>query len=142
MLYEHTSTTIKWLSPVFYDVNLGMEFQGSYGNSTFNVFSNCQTVFHNGHAVSHSHQQERVEKIILHIIYLKISKIIFINADPCTPRNLGDFFENFHLISLVKSLISGPIPTKHRQCGNYQKRADTQNVYHPAGCPELTPRHN
>lgn len=133
---------IKWLSPVFYDVNLGMEFQGSYGNSTFNVFSNCQTVFHNGHAVSHSHQQERVEKIILHIIYLKIPKIIFINGDPCTPQNLGDFFENFHLISLVKSLISGPIPTKHRQCGNYQKRADTQNVYHPAGCPELTPRRN
>lgn len=58
---------------VFYNINLEIEFQGSYGNSMFNVFSNCQAVFHNGCAVSHSHQQERVENIILHIIYFKVS---------------------------------------------------------------------
>lgn len=126
----------------FYDINLEMEFQGSYGNSMFNVFSNCQAVFYNGCAVSHSHQQERVENIISHIIYVTIPKIIFINVDPSAPQNLRDFFENFHVIGLVKPLISSPTPIKHRQYGNYQQRTDTQNVYHPAGCPELTPRHN
>ena len=51
---------------VFHFLGVLSAVDGSYGDSNFNILRNCQTLFHSGCTVFHSHQQHKRVPVFPH----------------------------------------------------------------------------